>query len=65
MPEPQRYTLLFYADDEDDQEIWEWIKALRQNKRQNEVKAALLRGIQQKDDTDSQQSQANNDTFSL
>jgi hypothetical protein len=65
MSEPQRYTLLFYADDEDDQEIWEWIKALRQNKRQNEVKAALLRGIQQKDDADSQQSQADNDTFSL
>jgi hypothetical protein len=47
MPEPRRYTLLLYLDDESDNAIAEWLDSLPLRKRQNDVKAALLRGIQQ------------------
>jgi hypothetical protein len=66
MPEPRRYTLLLYLDDESDNAIAEWLDSLSLRKRQNDVKAALLRGIQQQNAPQPPQSpDDDDDTFTL
>jgi hypothetical protein len=66
MPEPRRYTLLLYLDDESDNAIAKWLDSLSLRKRQNDVKAALLRGIQQQNAPQPPQSpDDDDDTFTL
>jgi hypothetical protein len=66
MPEPRRYTLLLYLDDESDNAIAEWLNSLPLRKRQNDVKAALLRGIQQQNAPQPPQPpDEDDDTFTL
>jgi hypothetical protein len=66
MPEPRRYTLLLYLDDESDNAIAEWLDSLSLRKRQNDVKAALLRGIQQQNAPQPPQPpDEDDDTFTL
>jgi hypothetical protein len=67
MSQPREYRIRLYIDvDDDDLRLWEWLQSLPQHRRQNDVKAALLRGIQQQNAPQPPQPpDEDDDTFTL